>query len=190
MIQYPPPFYHRRRLFRGFSMLSLKPLRALFSLISYPRSIKRRFIRPVLLYPAVFCVALNTAQAAVVLPVIDRPTPWKINLCLDSWYSPNAGYWSAWCRTVQKGTWVPRGYGFNYCTNISPVTEQNMEARLRDFGATYIARTRNCETRSTWTGWMAPGGRIYSRNCWGTLPYTEKNGIEVLNGGRIYLNGT
>ena len=65
-------------------MLSLKPVRALFSLVSCPRSIKRRFIRPVLLYLAGFCVALNTAQAAVVLPVIDSPTPWEISMCLNS----------------------------------------------------------------------------------------------------------
>ena len=170
-------------------MLLLKSLRALFSLVSYPRSIKRRFIGPVLLYPAFFCVVLNTAQAAVVLPVIDRPTPWKINLCLDARYSPNAGYWASWCRIVDKGDWSSLGYGHHFCRNTSPVTEQNMVERLRDFGTTYIARTRNCETRSTWTGWMAPGGRIHSPNCW-TFPYTEKNGIEVLNGGRIYLNGT
>ena len=168
-------------------MLSLKPVRALFALVSYPRSAKRCFIRPVLLYLAGFCVMLNTAQAAVVLPVIDSPTPWKMYICRDSWYSPNASYWAAWCGIVQKGTWVSGGYGYPFCTNTSPITEQNMVARLRDFG-TAMYGDRNCETRSTWTGWMAPGGRIRSPNCW-TLPYTEKNGIEVLNGGWIYLNG-
>ena len=169
-------------------MLSLKSLRALFALVSYPRSIKRRFIRPVLLYPAVFCVALNTAQAAVVLPVINSPTPWKIDMCLDSWYSPNAGYWATWCGIVRKGNWSSRGHGLSSCTNTSPVTEQNMEARLRDFG-TAMYGDRNCETRATRTGWMAPGGRIDSNYCW-TLPYTEKNGIEVLDGGWLSIHGT
>ena len=132
-------------------MLLLKSLRALFSLLSYPRSIKRRFIRPVLLYPAGFCVALNTAQAAVVLPVIDRPTPWKIDMCLNSWYSPNAGYWATWCGIVQKGTWVSRGDGYPFCTNTSPITEQNMVARLRDFG-TAMYGDRNCETQPVQPG--------------------------------------
>ena len=166
----------------------MKSLRALFSLVSYPWSIKRRFIRPVLLYLAGFCVALNTAQAAVVLPVIGSPTAWEIDICRDSWYSPNASYWAAWCWIVKKGTWSSRGYGLNSCTNTSPITEQNMAERVRDF-ATYMERASNCETRATWTGWMAPGGRIDSNHCW-TLPYTEKNGIEVLNGGWIYINGT
>ena len=177
-----------RDFFGGVSMLSLKPLGTLFSLVSYPRSIKRRFIRPVLLYLAGFCVALNTAQAAVVLPVIDRPTPWEISMCLNSRYSPNAGYWARWCGIVKKGVWSSRGHGLSSCTNTSPVTEQNMVARLRHF-ATFMYGDRNCETRATWTGWMAPGGRIDSDVCW-TLPYTEKNGIEVLNGGWIYPNGT
>ena len=164
-------------------MFLFKLTRTFFSFpgVDYP------LIRRLLLYLAGLCLTLNTTQAAVVLPAIDSPTPWKINTCLDSWYSPNAGYWAAWCRIVEKGTWYSRGYGFNGCINTSPVTEQNMLERIRDF-AIYYAGDRNCETRATWTGWMAPGGRIRSPHCW-TIPYTEKNGIEVLNGGWIRLNG-
>ena len=69
-------------------MFLFKLTRTFFSFpgVDYP------LIRRLLLYLAGLCLALNTTQAAVVLPAIDSPTPWKINTCLDSWYSPNAGY--------------------------------------------------------------------------------------------------
>ena len=67
---------------------------------------------------------------------------------LGNRYLPNASYWAAWCGIVRKGVWSSRGHGLSSCTNTSPVTAQNMVARVRHF-ASYMERAGSCETRAT-----------------------------------------